>query len=133
MSPGLVNVDITSDVAARLGMAYGTTLPAAARGSCASRDAHPASRMIKRAMHRPASSATGVNVSDLRVALPAVNRHELKVDERAGGLHVRVSADDPDVIQVQLLRAARHPGVRSDAEGDRARVLTAGVPAGEPG
>ena len=43
-----------------------------------------------------------MNVADLRVAPPTVNRHELKVGERAGGLHVRVSADDPDVIQVSF-------------------------------
>ena len=41
-------------------------------------------------------------MADLRVAPPTVNRHELKVGERAGGLHVRVSTDDPDVIQVSF-------------------------------
>ena len=95
---GLVNVDITAEVAARIGAAYGTTL---AKGASvvASRDAHPASRMIKRAIISGLVS-TGINVSDLRVSLPAVNRHEMRVDERTGGLHVRVAAGDPDTIQV---------------------------------
>ena len=89
----LVNVDMTPDVAARVGMAYGTTLP---RGSrvVVSRDAHSASRMIKRAMIS-ALVATGVDVSDLRVAMPAVARHQLKIDERAGGLHIRMAPTTP--------------------------------------
>jgi mannose-1-phosphate guanylyltransferase / phosphomannomutase len=97
---GLVNVDITSEVAARLGVAYGTTLPRGARVVC-SRDAHPSSRMVKRAIIAGLVS-TGVNVADLRISPPTVNRHELKVGERAGGLHVRVSTDDPDVTQVSF-------------------------------
>jgi mannose-1-phosphate guanylyltransferase/phosphomannomutase len=97
---GLVNVDITSEVAARLGVAYGTTLPRGARVVC-SRDAHPSSRMVKRAIIAGLVS-TGLNVADLRVSPPTVNRHELKVGERAGGLHVRVSTDDPDVTQVSF-------------------------------
>jgi mannose-1-phosphate guanylyltransferase/phosphomannomutase len=97
---GLVNVDVTSEVAARLGVAYGTTLSRSARVVC-SRDAHPSSRMVKRAIIAGLVS-TGVHVADLRVAPPTVNRHELKVGERAGGLHVRVAADDPDVVQISF-------------------------------
>ncbi len=97
---GLVNVDVTSEAAARLGVAYGTTLSRGDRVVC-SRDAHPSSRMVKRAIIAGLVS-TGVSVADLRVAPPTVNRHELKVGERAGGLHVRVSADDPDVVQVSF-------------------------------
>jgi mannose-1-phosphate guanylyltransferase / phosphomannomutase len=97
---GLVNVDITSEVAARLGVAYGTTLSRGARVVC-SRDSHPSSRMVKRAIIAGLVS-TGVQVADLRVAPPTVNRHELKVGERTGGLHVRVSSDDPDVVQISF-------------------------------
>jgi len=107
----LVNVDMTPDVAARLAMAYGTTLP---RGSrvVVSRDAHPASRMIKRSMIS-GLVATGVDVSDMRVAMPTVARHQLKIDDRAGGVHVRMSPDDPEVVQVRFFEA---PGIAaSDA------------------
>ncbi len=97
---GLVNVDVTSEVAARLGVAYGTTLPRGARVVC-SRDAHPSSRMVKRAIIAGLVS-TGVHVADLRVAPPTVNRHELKVTERAGGLHVRAAPDDPDLVQISF-------------------------------
>jgi mannose-1-phosphate guanylyltransferase/phosphomannomutase len=103
---GLVGVDITPEVAARLGMAYGTTMPARAR-IVTSRDAHPASRMISRAMMSGLVS-TGVDVSNLRVAMPAVARHQLKIDERAGGIHVRISEDDPEVVQVRFFEA---PGI----------------------
>jgi mannose-1-phosphate guanylyltransferase/phosphomannomutase len=103
---GLVNVDIPPDVAARLGMAFGTVLPKGAR-VVTSRDTHPASRMIKRAIISGLTAA-GSAVSDLRLALPSVNRHEMKVDQRASGLHVRASADDPDVIQVQFFEP---PGI----------------------
>src|SRR6185503_1669741 len=60
---GIVNVDITPETATRLAMAYGTAL---SRGEqvVASRDAHPASRMIKRAMIA-GIVATGVSVEDL--------------------------------------------------------------------
>ena len=63
---GIVNVDVTPETATRLAMAYGTTLR---RGDkiVASRDAHPASRMIKRAMIA-GLVATGVSAEDLRVS-----------------------------------------------------------------
>jgi mannose-1-phosphate guanylyltransferase/phosphomannomutase len=95
---GIVNVDITPETATRLAMAYGTTL---GRGDhvVASRDAHPASRMIKRAM-MAGLVATGVSIEDLRVAAGAVNRFEVKNTAAGGGLHVQVSARDPELIQI---------------------------------
>ena len=87
-------------------MAYGTTLARGAR-VVVSRDANPAARMIKRSLIS-GLAATGVNVSDLRVAMPAVNRHELKIDERAGGLHVHISPDDPELIQIRFFES---PGI----------------------
>jgi mannose-1-phosphate guanylyltransferase / phosphomannomutase len=103
---GLINVDITPEVASRLAMAYGTILPKASEVYM-SRDAHAASRMIKRAMIS-GLVATGVDVADLRVSLPAVNRHELKLHDRAGGVHVRVSATDPELIQIMFFEP---PGI----------------------
>ena len=47
-------------------------------------------------------------MSDLRVALPAVNRHEMKIDERARGLHVRLAEGDADVVQLQFFEP---PGI----------------------
>jgi mannose-1-phosphate guanylyltransferase / phosphomannomutase len=98
---GIVNVDVTPETATRLAMAYGTTL---ARGQriVASRDVHPASRMIKRAMIAGLIS-TGISVEDLRVAPSAINRFEVKNTVAAGGLHVQVSDQDPEMIQITFL------------------------------
>jgi len=95
---GIVNVDVTPEAATRLAMAYGTTLSRGER-VVASRDAHPGSRMIKRAMIAGLIAA-GVSVEDLRVAGSAVNRFEVKNTGAAGGFHVQVSARDPEVIQI---------------------------------
>ncbi len=97
---GIVNVDITPETATRLAMAWGTTLSRRDR-IVASRDSHPASRMIKRAMIAGVV-ATGVSVEDLRVAASAVNLFEVKNTAAAGGLHVQVSSRDPEVIQILL-------------------------------
>ncbi len=95
---GLVNVDITADLALKLAMAYGTTLNKGAQ-VCCSRDEHPASRMIKRAIMTGLNS-TGVNARDLRVTPASVNRFELKCGNASGGIHVRVSAWHPEVMQI---------------------------------
>src|SRR6185436_1187085 len=66
---GRVNVDLTPEMAIRLGTAL-------KKGSrvVASRDAAAACRMIKRAIITGLTAA-GVNVADLRVLPAAVNRH----------------------------------------------------------
>jgi mannose-1-phosphate guanylyltransferase/phosphomannomutase len=97
---GIGNVDITPETATRLAMAYGTTLSRRDR-VVASRDLHPASRMIKRAIIA-GLMATGVSVEDLRVAASAVNRFEVKNTGAAGGLHVQVSARDPELMQIMF-------------------------------
>jgi len=103
---GLINVDITAELALKLAMAYGTTLP---KGSkvVTSRDAHPASRVIKRAMISGLNS-TGVDVRDLRVSSASVNRFEIKGRNAQGGVHVRISSWDPEVIQIQVFEP---PGI----------------------
>jgi len=90
----------------KLALAYGTTLPKG--GSIVtSRDAHPASRVIKRAMISGLNS-TGVDVRDLRVSPAAVNRFEIKSGNAQGGVHVRISSWDPEVVQIQLFEP---PGI----------------------
>ena len=103
---GLINVDITAELALRVAMAYGTVLKKGARVTT-SRDAHPASRVIKRALICGLSS-TGVVVRDLRVASSAINRFEVKNGSSQGGMHVRISSWDPEMIQIQVFEP---PGV----------------------
>ena len=103
---GLINVDITAELGLKLALAYGTTLPKGAK-VVTSRDAHPASRVIKRAMISGLNS-TGVDVRDLRVSSAAVNRFEIKGGNAHGGIHVRISSWDPEVVQIQVFEP---PGI----------------------
>jgi mannose-1-phosphate guanylyltransferase/phosphomannomutase len=107
---GMVNVDLTPDVAVRLAAALGTALKRGAR-IVASREGAPACRMIKRAMISGISS-TGVHVADLRVSPAAVARHLLKSEAHDAGFHVGISPNDPEVIRIQFFEP---PGVEMSA------------------
>ncbi|MEX0993691.1 MAG: sugar phosphate nucleotidyltransferase [Solirubrobacterales bacterium] len=100
---GIVNVEITPETATRLAMAFGTALRRSDR-VVASRDAHPASRMIKRAMIA-GIVATGVSVEDLRTATGAVNRFEVANSAAPGGFHVQISERDPERIQIMFFES----------------------------
>jgi mannose-1-phosphate guanylyltransferase/phosphomannomutase len=103
---GLVNVDLTPEIAVRLASAFGTALR---RGSrvVASREAPAACRMVKRAMISGLTS-TGVEIADLRVLPAPVGRHLLKSHGYEGGFHVGISPNDPEVLRVQFFEA---PGI----------------------
>jgi mannose-1-phosphate guanylyltransferase/phosphomannomutase len=107
---GLVNVDLTPDTALRLAAAMGTALKRGGR-VVASRESAPACRMIKRAMISGLNS-TGVNVADLRVLPVAVARHLLKSHGYEAGLHVGLSAVDPEAVRIQFFE---HPGIEASA------------------
>ena len=104
---GLVNVDLTPEVAVRLAAAAGTALKQGAR-VITSREASPACRMIKRAMISGLNS-TGVDVADLRLLPPAINRHLLKAESYELGIHVGCSATDPEVVQIRFFEP---PGIQ---------------------
>jgi mannose-1-phosphate guanylyltransferase/phosphomannomutase len=103
---GLVNVDLTPDVAVRLAAALGTALKRGER-VVASREGTPAARMIKRAMLSGIAS-TGVDVADLRVIPAAVARHLMKAEGYAAGFHVGTSASDSEAVRIQFFEA---PGI----------------------
>jgi len=90
---GLTNLELTPEVAARLGAAYGTLL---APGSTilTARDGHPASRMLRRAFVGGVGS-TGVHVVDLGLMPIPVLRYKLKGFGEKGGVSFQ---------QVQLVR-----------------------------
>lgn len=100
---GLVNIDITPELCAKLGAAYGATLP---RGSTVTinRDAHYTPRMLKRAIIAGLPSA-GVNVSDLTVVPIPVARYFTHAINAAGGIHVRLSPFDNRVVEVKFFDA----------------------------
>jgi len=110
---GLINVDITAELALKVAMAYGTTLPKAAK-VVTSRDSHAASRVIKRAMISGLNT-TGVNVRDLRVSSAAINKFDVKSGGAAGGIHVRVSSWDAEVLQIEVFEPPGIP-IREDTQ-----------------
>jgi mannose-1-phosphate guanylyltransferase/phosphomannomutase len=103
---GLVNVDLTPEVAVRIAAALGTALKRGAR-VVGSRESAPACRMIKRAMISGFTSA-GLDVADLRVLPAAVSRHLLKSEGYEAGFHVGTSQIDPEVVQIRFFE---QPGI----------------------
>ena len=119
---GLVNVDLTPEVAVRIAAALGTALKRGARVA-ASRESPPACRMIKRAMITGLTSS-GLDVADLRVLPAAVARHLLKSEGYEAGFHVGTSQLDPELVQIKFFE---QPGIQlspSHAEGDREELHT---------
>jgi mannose-1-phosphate guanylyltransferase / phosphomannomutase len=103
---GLVNVDLTPEVAIRFGAALGTALKRGAR-VVASRESAPAYRMIKRALISGLNS-TGVQVADLRTLPAPVGKHLLKTQGYDAAFHVGASTTDPEAVQIRLFE---RPGV----------------------
>ncbi|MGD0843950.1 MAG: mannose-1-phosphate guanyltransferase [Geobacteraceae bacterium] len=98
---GLTNVELTPEFVAKLGCAYGTSLP---KGSfvLAGRDASHSSRMLKRSFLGGILSA-GVNVRDLKMIPLPVMRYKLKTFGELGGVHFRQAMDDPASTDIVFL------------------------------
>lgn len=97
---GLVNIDITPEYCAKLGAAYGATLPLGATVTM-NRDAHYTPRMLKRAMIAGLPSA-GVHVADLQSVPIPVARIYTHASGAVGGIHVRLSPSDNRVVDVKF-------------------------------
>jgi len=97
---GLVNVDLTPELAARLGAAFAATLPKGATVTT-NRDPHRSPRMLKRAIISGLPSA-GVNVLDLSEVPIPVARYISKTSGAAGGVHVRLSPYDSRVVDIRF-------------------------------
>ena len=100
---GLVNVGVTPLVAVRLGMAYGTAMK---RGSVVvtGRDSSRAARTMKRALVAGLNAA-GVTVHDLELVPMPLTRFTIKGEQAAGGISVRTSPGDPEVVEIRLFDA----------------------------
>jgi mannose-1-phosphate guanylyltransferase/phosphomannomutase len=103
---GLVEVDLTPEIAVRLGAALGTMLDRRAH-VVSSREATTAARIVKRSLITGLNS-TGVDVADLRVLPAAVGRHLLKMHGYAAGFHVGASGADPEAVQIRFFE---QPGI----------------------
>ncbi len=92
------NVELSSEMAAKLGAAFGSMLPRTSR-ILTSRDYHRASRMLKRSFLGGLLS-TGINAIDLHTeALPAM-RYKLSTFGEVGGVHFRQSPSDPTHTEI---------------------------------
>jgi mannose-1-phosphate guanylyltransferase / phosphomannomutase len=97
---GLGNIEITPEFAAKVGSAYGAFIGKGAY-VITSRDAHKASRMIKRSLISGLLSS-GVKVGDLRTTPIPVVRFELGKEGETGGIHVRQSPYDASIIDIKF-------------------------------
>jgi len=95
---GIGNAEITPELSAKLGAAYGATV-GMGRTVAVCRGASSSSRMITRAVISGLLSA-GVNVADLRTAPVPVLRQELKSGRMAGGIHVRIHPEGNENIDI---------------------------------
>lgn len=97
---GMTNVDFTPEFSARLGAAFGATLP---KGSLVTfnRDPHRSPRMLKRAAIAGLPSA-GVEVSDLGVQPIPVARYYTRVSNAVAGMHVRLSPYDQMLVNMRF-------------------------------
>jgi mannose-1-phosphate guanylyltransferase/phosphomannomutase len=131
---GLVEVDLTPEIAVRLGASLGTMLEPGAT-VVSSRGASTAARAIKRAMITGLNS-TGVTVADLRIVPAAVARHLLKTEGYAAGFHVGTSTADPELVQIRFFEQPGiqlTPALQKEIEKHFFRHDFRRVPAGELG
>ncbi len=97
---GIVNVEITPELAVRLASAYATTLT---KGSTvtAARDASRSARALKRAVIA-ALTASAINVQDLEVAPLPVARVETAAVS-VGGIMLRTTPGNPESLDIMFL------------------------------
>jgi mannose-1-phosphate guanylyltransferase/phosphomannomutase len=98
---GLVNVEITPELAVRLTSAYATTLKKGAT-VMTGRDASRAARTLKRAVIS-ALTASAINVQDLEATPLPVARFETSREDCAGGIYIRTTAGDPQGVDILFL------------------------------
>ncbi|GAA2594358.1 mannose-1-phosphate guanyltransferase [Actinomadura fulvescens] len=100
---GLVNVEITPELAVRLASAYATTLK---KGTTVvtGRDASRAARTLKRAVIS-ALTASAINVKDLEATPLPTARFETGREDCAGGIYLRTTLGDPQGVDILFLDA----------------------------
>ncbi|WP_239346605.1 mannose-1-phosphate guanyltransferase [Frankia sp. CiP3] len=100
---GLINVEITPELAVRLASAYATTLR---KGSTVTtvRDSSRAARALKRAVIS-ALTASAMDVRDLEVAPMPVARFDVRTSDAAGGVMVRTTPGDAERVDISFMDA----------------------------
>ncbi|MCL5947515.1 MAG: sugar phosphate nucleotidyltransferase [Chloroflexi bacterium] len=100
---GLANVELTPELAAKVGAAYGSMLPAGS-AVLVNRGHSKAARMIKRGIVSGLPSA-GIDVIDTSSVAVPVARYETREGPAKGGIHVRMSPYDARVVDIKLFDA----------------------------
>ncbi|MEO9223784.1 MAG: sugar phosphate nucleotidyltransferase [Acidimicrobiales bacterium] len=100
---GLANVDITPELAAKVGMAWATTLKTNTT-VITSRDSSRSGRMLKRALMAGVNAA-GINVLDLEVASVPVTRFLIRNPQASGGVTLRLVQGDSQTVIMRFFDA----------------------------
>jgi len=101
---GVVNVDLTPELCAKLGVALGAAFPEGAY-IVMNRDSHRSSRMLKRALISGLPSA-GLNVWDTHsVPVPVARYYTAHFPQAVAGIHVRLSPYDSKVVDIRVFGA----------------------------
>lgn len=104
---GVVNVDITAEIAVRLGGALGTVLRRGERVAVA-RDGDPASRMLSRAL-MAGLQAAGIEVHDLHIGHPALAAYALGSGGLGAAAHVGMAGYDDETVEIALFEPPGTP------------------------
>ena len=97
---GIANVEMTPDFACKLGASYGAFLKKGAT-VITSRDSTLVCRMLKRGLIAGLVSV-GVNVLDNEGMPLPVTRHTIRSSNAAGGVHIRLAPDQPNLALVEF-------------------------------
>jgi len=100
---GKANVDITPELAVKLGAAYGSTLSPGSKVTV-SRDQRRISRMVTRSLIAGLMSV-GVNVQNLEAIAIPVARNVVTTLDVSGGIHVRVHPKFADQVLIEFFDA----------------------------
>lgn len=98
---GIINVDISPEFATRLGAAYGSIFKKGAKVVVSSTTSNSA-RMFKHAFVSGILSV-GVEVFNLSSLLTPISRHAIGFLAVEGGIHVKLSEDNPNKLRVDFM------------------------------
>ena len=97
---GLANVDMTPELAAKVALAFASSLKKAAT-VVTGRDSSRSARMLKRAL-MAGLNAGGINVLDLEVATVPVTRFVCRQPNVTAGVTIGLVEGDPDQVVIRF-------------------------------
>lgn len=98
---GIINVDISPEFATRLGAAYGSTFKKGSKVVVSSTTSNSA-RMFKHAFISGILSV-GVEVFNMSSLLTPISRHAINFLSVEGGIHIKLSDDNPNKLRVDFM------------------------------